>query len=357
MTGSILFEAGQRKSIDPKDLGETYFDYINRSARPEIAAVRSIMNSWFSLRPDELKDEFLSRLKAENNFNGAFFESFLFGLFTKLGFSIELDPKTGVNSKIPDFLLCNGQHQIIVEATSNEYSLESRIPNFKIRKQIVEELNDLNLGPIRLLILDLKVLAAQKPSVRELKRKLVNHCKAIGLLGYADNTFLISDDQRFTYSNSDIFFCASFFVSKEDVEHKRKNVLIDSYDLVIDETTIQLIRSIAKKKSKYGNLSKPYLICVNFPRVNLAEEDVLSCLTRSEICSSAKSQQSVVFDRSPTSKLISALFISSIVPENITHPQYWFIKNPYAEFPISHSQIPLDAFEYINNEWIFHQLN
>lgn len=355
MTSSNLFEEGIRESTDPKRIGETVYQFLDRSARPGMSTIRSTLNSWFLLLPDDLKGVYLSRFKAKRNFEGAFYELFLLGLFKKMGFRVTLDPITGKNSKVPDFLLCKEQEKIYVEATRNEYSSTSKVPRFKIREQIIEELNNLDLGDLRLLINELRVFVDQKPSIKELKLQLNDHCKKINLLGYADNSFVISDDDLFPYQDENIFISASFYVKRNYKAQSKKTVVGDSYDIGADETACQLKNSIEAKKSKYGKLQKPYIICVNFPRMMLDKNEILSVyepLQRKGKEINGKLPRSL-FSESPSNNSISALIVSFVLPFNMSNPQFWILKNPNADFPIDSNQFCFDTYEYKEGTLVF----
>lgn len=52
-------------------------------------------------------------------------------------------------------------------------------------------------------------------------------------------------------------------------------------------------------------------------------------------------------------KSISAVFISFVIPNNIADPQFWFIKNPQADFPIGSQSLMLDSYEFENGNFVF----
>ena len=103
-----LFEEKERIFTGPKDYIETDFEYLDRSARPEAAAVREFMNDWLSKYPQDEAAELISRLKSreQNSFDGAAFEIALYAILIQLGCEIEVHPELPNGSKKrPDFLV------------------------------------------------------------------------------------------------------------------------------------------------------------------------------------------------------------------------------------------------------------
>ena len=355
MSQITLFEEWERQSEEYQRVGESDFCFLDRSNRPKIAEIRSTLNYWFSLLPEEAKKDFKRRFMTDHNFAGVFYELFLFILFKKMCFDIEFEPKLEGKSKKPDFLLTKKGSQIVVEATTNEHSTTSRITNIKIRQQVVCELNKLDLGDLRLLIYDLKLFVDQTPSINYLKKLLLEHCKKIDLTEYSNHSIIDSDTERFTYQDEHLSFTTAFFVDMKKENQVKRTVCCDSYDFRIDETIKEINKSIKNKKNRYGKFRKPYIICVNFPRENLDQEEVLSLLRPLDLhkhgiyCKSrGLSALENIIDPS-----ISAIFISFVIPYNIADPQFWFIKNPQACFPIEPQLFMLDSYEYDNDNFVF----
>ena len=349
MTDAVLFEEGNRDSTDIKRVGETNYQFLNRSDRPEARIIKSHLNSWFSLLPEKAKSNFLTRFKKKNNFAGAFYELFLLGLFTNMSFTVEVDPVIQGIKKIPDFLLSIDQNQIIVEATTNKYNSSEEVTHFNIRKQIVEELNQLDLKNIRLLINKLVVFVDSKPSIKELKRLLQEHCNNFDLQKFNDYGFPTTKDYEFTYDEEQKFvICTSFYLDKSGRGQLGRTVFSDSYDIGKDETAKKLTSSVEDKKTRYGKMLHPYIICVNFPKTIPNPNDLFSMLFSSDIGikSEANRRSGFAFKDSPNNKSLSALIVSFVVPYNMGNPQVWLFKNPIADLPVDGDLFPFDTYEF-----------
>lgn len=119
----VIFDARERKDLDVAFHRETTFEYLDRSARPEMAVVRSQWNDWFGRYPDQpspssavgkrLREALRSRLTArrERNQTEAFWELYLHESFLRAG------ARVLVREDTPDFEVAFGMGTLSVEAT------------------------------------------------------------------------------------------------------------------------------------------------------------------------------------------------------------------------------------------------
>jgi hypothetical protein len=344
-----LFDESDQDRIDFKRIGPIDYQFLDRTNQTGASIIRSRLNSWFSLLCDEMKPKFLARIKAEKNFAGAFFELFLLGLFNNLGFNVEPEPTLQNNPKIPDFCLRRGRNQIFVEATTNNYDISETCPHFNIRKQIIEELNQLDLKHIKLQINRLDVFVDVKPSIKPLKRQLQDYCHNLDLQMFNTYGFPINQDYVFSYKDEGnrFIFSTSFYLDMRVKNQQGGTVFIDSYDIGVDETNAKLLRSIEAKKSKYGELKKPYIICVNFTRTMPSPNNFLSMLFSPDTGENPISGQHSIFsfDKNPENKSLSGLIVSFVGPFNMYNPPFYLFKNPDADLSIDGDLFPFDTFE------------
>ena len=111
----------------PMNYHESYWDYITSSDRDICKLIKSYREQWINIyninksATKEKKKDLLNRLKSKkrDQFIAAFFELYIFMLFTNLGFDVEIEPVLDDNSK-PDFLVTNieTKDQIYIEVTS-----------------------------------------------------------------------------------------------------------------------------------------------------------------------------------------------------------------------------------------------
>ncbi len=114
-----LFDDRERTDTTYMRTDETLFEFIDRTARPELAFVREPLNDWFGRWPVDDQDALRSRLMAKDqtNFMGAFWELYLHEVHLRLGFGVERDPSLPGVGTHPDFLMTRGEISFYLEAT------------------------------------------------------------------------------------------------------------------------------------------------------------------------------------------------------------------------------------------------
>lgn len=98
---------------------DSSFNYLNCYDSPEIIRIRNLLESSFIRFPLEAQKRVRGDFRSSDNHqhDGAFFELFLHALLTRLGCTIEVEPRiTGADSR-PDFLVRHGNQCCYLEAT------------------------------------------------------------------------------------------------------------------------------------------------------------------------------------------------------------------------------------------------
>ncbi len=99
---------------------ESEYAYSNRSARPEAARVRVLVNAWFSEYPEASTADLKARFQSKDSGThlGALNELLIHALFVRLGYEIAVVPAGPANEKRPDFELTSDIRQDFdIEAT------------------------------------------------------------------------------------------------------------------------------------------------------------------------------------------------------------------------------------------------
>ncbi len=126
----MLFDDMERVHDGPADVGETEFEFLNRSSLVEATEAREKIEELLAHYPPEGLTHLLARLRSDNqNFHGALFELVLYSAFLRLGCHVELSD-IDESAKRPDFLIQSGDDRCYVEATvvdPKEGSLESNV--------------------------------------------------------------------------------------------------------------------------------------------------------------------------------------------------------------------------------------
>ncbi len=112
-----LFDEIERTETTPARYAQPYFDFVNRSAWGEAAAVRALLEDWFGRFPGN-RPEVRGRFRSPDNRQhlGAFLELYLNALLRALGFDVDRPPGEG-SAKTPDFLVSGRNVQFYMEGT------------------------------------------------------------------------------------------------------------------------------------------------------------------------------------------------------------------------------------------------
>jgi hypothetical protein len=121
-----LFDEVQRSDTDFGKRTEPWFRSLNRVARPEFDAVRSVLEQWFEQFPAESKKQLRGDLHANNARQslGAFWELYVHEIHRRLGYELQRDPRLAGTSRRPDFLARRGDSAFYLEATLITYTDE-----------------------------------------------------------------------------------------------------------------------------------------------------------------------------------------------------------------------------------------
>jgi hypothetical protein len=115
-----LFDQVVREELRPMGQNEGVFEYLNRSARPGIAAMRDLLDAWFMHVQESAKADVRGRFRARDDaqHQSAFFELFWHELLRCSGHEIEVHPVVPGAGTNPDFMVrCRGAAPFYVEAT------------------------------------------------------------------------------------------------------------------------------------------------------------------------------------------------------------------------------------------------
>ena len=254
----MLFDAVKRTHLGRADVGESEFDFLNRSALPEAGLARERIERLLDSFPDEGLNLLISRLRsADSNFHGALLELVLYNAFINLGCQVDLCD-LDETLKLPDFLVTADGSSCYVEATvaaPTKGTLELNV----YEKDAIQKLNELDGRGLGLVVRTEGTLTRflNKRSVTRPFRKLIDdndvdqierliHGSNSGPRPYAE---VEVDDWKMigslTVTESDDFVCSSTGEAKfiDPGKHVESNVV--------------------DKAGYYGKLSRPFTIALN----------------------------------------------------------------------------------------------
>lgn len=114
-----LFDNFERTDASPAGHGEDSFHFLNRAASAYWGAIRDELERWFQAYPSshaaDLRNRFRSRRPDQHW--AAWWELYLFRVFTALSFSVEVHPDVAAGPAHPDFRV-DAEQSFYVEATT-----------------------------------------------------------------------------------------------------------------------------------------------------------------------------------------------------------------------------------------------
>ena len=350
-----LFDNKTRTKTEPAEFNENMYDYYDNNAQPQRVIIRDQLNEWFSSYPEKEQDELKSRFKKD--FYESFYELFIYQLFRNLNFEIEIHPRLSHTEKRPDFLMKKGEVEFYVEAKVH-YGLsteERALQN--MYNQIYDELNRIKLPGFTLAINKFKIKSKTSPSIRPAIKYILDN-----ISGYEHSSLSkLQNGHIINYENDKL----SIAVQLIKADNTRTVGLIFE-EPVWGGGEEELRKAINGKAKKYGQLPKPYIICINtLDSKTTSRLDVdnaiwgtldSSLLTRGieNIDESLRKSMSGLFfdDRGIRLKNISGVLVSQISPSNIPSGNYWLYKHPFSKNELDFNQIGL-KYCYIEERRIF----
>jgi hypothetical protein len=166
-----LFDDAPRTDAGRADYGEPYFNYLNRSGRPDIGRIRSVLEQWFERYPSDGQVDLRAAFQSDDEVQhkAASFELFLHELVVRLGCRAGLHPSIPLTSKRPDFLVESDDYpSFYLEGTvATGESRKSR--GERARADIVYDALDNQLdSPYFFLSLEVAKVPSPQPSARKL---------------------------------------------------------------------------------------------------------------------------------------------------------------------------------------------
>ena len=121
-----LFDEKPRHYLGKASRTETDYSFFDRSALPNVARTREMMERWVKRCPAQKRNDIISRLRREkkranqNQFMDTFFELFLHEFLGGTEGDVQIEPVA--NGKSPDFSVSENGLDYVVEATYKDFS-------------------------------------------------------------------------------------------------------------------------------------------------------------------------------------------------------------------------------------------
>ena len=366
MTPERIFEDKVRTDTSFAKHLDDIFDFYDRSAKPEFKLVRDTINNWFKDYPDSEKIELKARFK--KTFSPAFFELFIYQLFTKQGFSLTPHPALIGTTKKPDFLAEKEGISFYIEAKEATDASEIEIASSKKVNTVYDAISQIETPNFWLNVSKVALKTSKQPSGKRIIRSIEKQLITYDLETIEAQMRLPewSDTEHIIIDNDEVFISIKLFPKSEEIRGDRGIPSIGMYPIESfwggPDNSIRT--SIHKKASKYGQLDKPYLICINaFSNGGITtfgvEEALLGSL--SYTWSSNPNDRDARLERvkngvflsqtGPKMTRVSGIFVTSVFPSNVHNAAHWLMKHPYAKRELDFDKMDLSYQHLVGRHW------
>lgn len=325
-----LFDDKERKEIRPSTGNENSFEYFNNIGRPDIIPIRDIMENWYSIYPDSEKNEMKERLKAD--FSPAFYELGIYSYFKNMEYDVTIHPIIPNTLKRPDFLVIKNTNEFYVEIKEMRMSSDADRLKEKRLNTLTDSMNLIDSENFMLCIENIHFKTGKQPS----GRKIINHFNNLIKLFDPDlyreklekGGFVFMPELKYEDEN----ICIEIRLTPKAAHLRGKNGrAIASYGVYTkiggDEEMIK--NALQSKANRYGDLDKPFLICLNYPSPFLHKEDIKIALFGNNSFFGTASR--------PRNKRVSAVLITDFTVSSLLKANLYYYKNPFAKKEITFS--------------------
>lgn len=356
-----LFDDKLRVNLEYALPQDDSYEFYDNSAIEEFVAVRERLNAWFSKYPNDAKKQL--KRDFQSNFDSAFFELFIHELFLRQGFSLIPHPTVPNSTKKPDFLAKKGELELYLEAkVATDESNEEKALKAK-QNVIYDTINQINCPDYWISIKEINFLSNKQAKLSRIRQSLEEDINKYGSLRVIqkEDTYSQRREKYISYEDENIEIAISLWPCSIQKSRPIGSYLGGSYMGGCEES----IRNAVKAKAyRYGNLDKPYIVCVNsLSHKQTHTEDVYDALFGCQRAKSFvdlnnlnqefKTSSDGIFDESfeHSYSSVSGVFITRVFPSNTHEANHWLVKHPFSANAFDFGKLDL-SFIHVNGEKI-----
>jgi len=340
----MIFEDIQRDYHDPAAHREDEFSFLNRSARPAAAQVRSLIEQWAILYPPRDRDELKSALRSQ--FRSTFFEMFVHAMLKQFGCTVDVHPVlSNQRSTRPDFVATfpTGERVIVECAHPKDPSSYSKSEQARL-DALYDDIERIRSANFFLVLHEIDGLKMRQPSIKRLRRYIEERISSLNVDDLHARVERGELNSMPTWLYEDGEFNLEFSVWPKSPGHRTaRGAFIASYP---SETRLgghgNTLRSrIADKATKYGKLESPFVVAVNTGSLLATRvDDEMDALFGSER-SLLRQENAIPTTGSgvwlgaggPQNTRLSAVIFSRVFPWNLPVAPICIYHNPFATRP------------------------
>ncbi|MBU1672318.1 MAG: hypothetical protein KKF41_10495 [Actinobacteria bacterium] len=293
-----MFDDVNREYMGPSKRSETWFSFLNRSGRLEVARVRELLEKWFDIFPESEdglnKRDLLSTFRNEDDDRAvlsAFFEMYCHALLYHQGFVCEARPHT--KDKNFDLLAKrNNKPEFCLECTTVSGVSNQEFKANKVVNYIYDELDERVLSPNFFLFVKVEQEGSQMPAVSRIAPRLNSWIQSLDLeevtrQAAGNSSWLVNPPSLCKLDLVDPRGWHLTFIvipKKENARGKPdvRPIGMESAGAKWVKFDRALRKRLEEKARRYGQLSLPYIIAVDGLDLYADEDDFETVLTGTE---------------------------------------------------------------------------
>jgi len=275
----MIFTEYERTDDGPKKMSESDFAFLDRSPRPEIAAVRSFVVQLLEAYPHDGVAEMVARVRSGDDvaFRSAGFELLIYDFLTRLGFKLQPHPvlKNGSERK-PDFhVIAPDGSEFYLEAS---LATEDKGENWSANAMINTALDylDSTHHPDFFVKIISEGEPTTQPSGKKLQRAVMNWLKSLDYDEVSKNGGELAFI-NWHHENWHLLVQAMPVKNRNQKPTKRLIGVSSMHSGLVDSST-PIRDKLKEKGQRYGELDLPLLVAVNFSAFNLNPIDEMQAL-------------------------------------------------------------------------------
>lgn len=350
----MLFENKNRSYSGPASFLEDKYSFYDRTSNPRFAAVREMLNEWYSVFPDTEKRIIEKRIKSE--FSEVFYELFLNEIFRRLGYSTFVHPQMPESNKTPDFLFKNGEVEFFLEAKL-AIETDDTIKIRDIESRIYQGIREIKNPNFFISIDSIELEGEGYPSIKKFTHFLNEEIANIN----PDVLHTLTEPwQELEYSDKaiSIKLRVSARTNKSRANAKALEIGSTPIKTRMGNSVETFKKAILKKSGRYGTFNQPMIVAVNFiSNWGLYQNEIIQSLFGTEkISISLRGYDPFYFrerngvfmgPQGPQCTRISCVIVSSVNPVNLENPYFTVFHNPFSNNPLCKDLIPFNQY-YLN---------
>lgn len=344
LTVSSLFDDIERSDPSPAAYSEDSFSFLNRAAGPVCANVRDELGRWFDEYPAVHSADLRNRFRSPrpDQHWAAWWELYLFRVFSALAFAVHVHPEIPGQSTHPDFRL-EREKSIYMEATTVFSGIVEEGRHDEREAWILDALNQGQSANFFVWI-EFDRVGLERPAVREVVAPVEQWLERLdpAAVDAARNAGAPLPMRTFTFRDWRIRLRAlpKRPESRGNPRHRLVGVGPASVGFVNDREMIG--KALDRKKRQHSKVDAALIVAVLGMSPALDQEDVGQALFGSEAVEVASGRLVRKPDgfwrgpRGPSASGVSAVLIGSAIQPwsaSRTWPRLWL--NPWARQPLT----------------------